>query len=208
MKAESRRRHILQCAKKLFAEHGYYKTQISDIIREAKIARGTVYQYFENKDDIFVTLLENFYDSWEKAVALNLQDINLNKISAKQYIFHRIKNTLEFLHADPDLCSIVLRMGIGLHKDFDFLIQRFENKILNLIISDLELGMNYGNVRSDINIELVANIIAGALFRISYYYFVLKKDPSIDLNAITSEIVNIIIPGIFVRKKKKVDNFL
>ncbi|MCX7678928.1 MAG: TetR/AcrR family transcriptional regulator [Spirochaetes bacterium] len=203
MNAEARKAHILKCAKKLFAEHGYYKTQISDIIREAKIARGTVYQYFENKDDLFVTLLENFYADWEKAVALNLKEIDLDKISAKQYIFYRIKNTLKFLQSDRDLCSIVLRMGVGLHKDFDLLIQRFEAKILNLIASDLELGIRYGNVRTDINIELASNLIAGALFRLSYHYFVYKKGVHIDLDAITTQIVNIIIPGIFVERKKK-----
>lgn len=202
MNAEARKSHILQCAKKLFAEHGYYHTQISDIIQEAKIARGTVYQYFENKDDLFVTLLENFYNDWEKAIALNLNNLNLEKISAKQYIFHRIKNTLAFLEADRDLCSIVLRMGVGLHKDFDSLIQRFELKILNLIASDIELGIRYENVRKDINIELASNLIAGALFRLSYHYFVYKKERVNNLDDITKQILDIIIPGIFVPRKK------
>ncbi len=202
MNAEARKAHILQCAKKLFAEHGYYKTQISDIIREAKIARGTVYQYFENKDDLFVTLLENFYTDWEKAIALNLDNLDLQKISAKQYIFHRIKNTLAFLEADRDLCTIVLRMGVGLHKDFDYLIERFEKKILNLIAGDLQIGIEYGNVRNDINIELTSNLIAGALFRISYYYFVYKKNSSHNLDDITNDILDVIIPGIFMGTSK------
>ncbi len=202
MNAEERKKHILQCAKKLFAEHGYYKTQISDIIHDAKIARGTVYQYFDNKDDLFITLLENFYNDWEKAIALNLNNLDLEKISAKQYIFHRIKNTLAFLEADRDLCTIVLRMGVGLHKEFDNLIQRFEIKILNLIAGDLELGIKYGNIRNDINIELASNLIAGALFRLSYYYFVQKKDAVNNLDDITNQILDIIIPGIFISKKK------
>jgi AcrR family transcriptional regulator len=202
MNAEERKMHILKCAKKLFSQHGYYKTQISDIINDAGIARGTVYQYFTNKDDIFVTLIENFYHDWEKSIALNLDSLDLDSISPKSYIFHRIKNTLAFLEADRDLCNIVLRMGIGLHRDFDTLMQRFEKKIINLVTGDLELGVKFGSVRKDINMELTANIMAGALFRISYHYFVQKKGAGHDLDAITGEILDVFLPGIFVKKKK------
>ena len=202
MNAEDRKKHILQCAKKLFSEHGYYKTQISDIINDAGIARGTVYQYFTNKDDIFVTLMENFYLDWEKSIALNLDTLDLKSISPKQYIFHRILNTLAFLEEDRDLCSIVLRMGIGLHRDFDSLIQRFETKIINLVAGDLKLGIQFGSVRKDINIELTANLISGALFRISYHYFVQKKNHRQDLAMLTEEILDIIIPGIFTPRKR------
>jgi len=184
------------------SQHGYYKTQISDIINDAGIARGTVYQYFTNKDDIFVTLIENFYHDWEKSIALELDNLDIEHISPKQYIFHRIKNTLLFLETDRDLCNIVLRMGIGLHRDFDNLIQKFEKKIINLVTGDLELGIRYGSVRKDINMELTANLLAGALFRISYYYFVQKKGAHLDLDSITGEILDIIMPGIFVPQKK------
>ena len=57
MDSEQRKKQILQCAKKLFAAKGYYQTQISDIQNAAGVARGTIYQYFKNKDDIFLTLL-------------------------------------------------------------------------------------------------------------------------------------------------------
>jgi AcrR family transcriptional regulator len=202
MNAEDRKKHILNCAKKLFSQHGYYKTQISDIINDAGIARGTVYQYFTSKDDIFVTLIENFYHDWEQSIALNLGNLDLKSISPKSYISHRIKNTLAFLEADRDLCNIVLRMGIGLHRDFDALMQRFEKKIINLITGDLELGIQFGSVRKDLNMELTANIMAGALFRVSYHYFVQKKSAPNDLDTITSEILDIFLPGIFVSKKK------
>ncbi len=202
MNAEERKKHILTCAKKLFSQHGFYKTQISDIISDAGIARGTVYQYFSNKDDIFVTLVEDFYHDWEKSITLKLENLNLDQISPKQYIFHRIKNTLVFLETDRDLCNIVLRMGIGLHRDFDTLIEKFEKKIIKLVSGDLELGIRYGSVRKNINMELTANLLAGALFRLSYFYFVQKKAPHLDLDEITKEILDIIIPGIFVPQKK------
>jgi TetR/AcrR family transcriptional regulator, fatty acid metabolism regulator protein len=49
---------IIRAATKMFARKGFYKTRISEIAKEAKVADGTVYIYFENKDDILISLFE------------------------------------------------------------------------------------------------------------------------------------------------------
>ncbi len=56
MKAVERKQLILDRAKHLFSLKGYYNTQISDIVDDAKIARGTVYQYFRNKKEILYAI--------------------------------------------------------------------------------------------------------------------------------------------------------
>ena len=81
MKADERKKLILEYAKRLFSRKGYYNTQISDIVDEAKIARGTVYQYFKNKDDIFITLIRDFYNDWEKYISVEMNKIDLGTIS-------------------------------------------------------------------------------------------------------------------------------
>ncbi|MDI6796941.1 MAG: TetR/AcrR family transcriptional regulator, partial [Desulfatibacillaceae bacterium] len=90
MKPEKRRQQILECAKKLFSINGYYSTQISDIIREADIARGTVYQYFSNKDDIFITLLEDYYQKWQAMMTSWAERVPLATISPREYLRERI----------------------------------------------------------------------------------------------------------------------
>ena len=56
---------ILEAATKLFVRHGYQKTSIDDICGEAKIGKGTVYHYFESKEDIFVAILKKIsVDVW------------------------------------------------------------------------------------------------------------------------------------------------
>ncbi len=101
MKAEDRKTLILDCAKKLFSKKGYYNTQISDIVKTAKIARGTIYQYFLNKDDIFITLLENYYKKWEQTILVKADDIDIKAITGPDFLRYRIKNTLLFFSNDP-----------------------------------------------------------------------------------------------------------
>jgi len=202
MKADERKRLILEHAKRLFSRKGYYNTQISDIVDEAKIARGTVYQYFKNKDDIFITLIRDFYNDWEKKVSFEMNRINLGQISPQEYFYFRVKNTLEFLADDPDLCNIVLRMGIGLSGELESTIKRFEKKIHNLIVSDLELGIRNNHIRKDLGVEMASNLITGALLKTALYDFGAKKrkKDSKEIEQMAREILNIFAPAIFIKK--------
>ena len=56
---------ILEAATKLIIKYGYQKTSIDDICGEAKIGKGTVYHYFESKEDIFVAILKKIsFEVW------------------------------------------------------------------------------------------------------------------------------------------------
>jgi AcrR family transcriptional regulator len=202
MKAERRKKLILENAKRLFSRKGYYNTQISDIVSEVKIARGTVYQYFKNKDEIFLTLLKDFYNDWEQHISLEMHKVDLRAIAPVEYFFLRVKYTLEVLANDRHLCNIFLRMGIGLSGGLESTIKRFEKKIHNLILSDLNLGIRNNHVRTDLNIEVAANLITGALLRTALYDFVYKKKrrDSDEINKLAREITNVFAPAIFVAR--------
>jgi AcrR family transcriptional regulator len=72
---EQRRDQIVQAAVKLFAAHGYARTTTRDIAREAGISEGTIYRYFESKQDLLFsfiasTVLESLQSrlaEWRKA---------------------------------------------------------------------------------------------------------------------------------------------
>ena len=49
---------ILDAARTVFAEQGYDGASVRDIIRRTELASGTFYNYFPDKDTIFVALIE------------------------------------------------------------------------------------------------------------------------------------------------------
>ncbi|MFP4039936.1 MAG: TetR/AcrR family transcriptional regulator [Desulfosudaceae bacterium] len=199
MKASQRKQHILLCAKKLFSSCGFYRTQISDIIKEARIARGTIYQYFENKQDIFVTLLENTYLQWEKAISEAVRGIDLRTITPEKYLRLRVRTTLAFLVADPDICNIVMTMGFGLPAELEMATRRLEEKIRIIAINDFQLGIHNGHIRRDLNVEHVGEMIAGAIFRSAYYALSQPAQPGhpVDVETLTDDFVALFAPGIF-----------
>jgi len=66
---------ILEVAFKLFQRFGYQKTTVEEIAREAKIGKGTVYLHFKSKEEILLTIIQNFHQSmiaeWIKIVHKN-----------------------------------------------------------------------------------------------------------------------------------------
>src|SRR5215813_9551679 len=49
---------ILRAAIDVFADRGYFNAQVADVARVAGVAAGTVYLYFQGKDDLLVSIFE------------------------------------------------------------------------------------------------------------------------------------------------------
>lgn len=75
-KQEKRRQMILKAAEKLFAKNGFHGTDVEAIAKEAGTAKGTVYNYFENKEDIFLSVLDEGLHKLEEKMHLGLVSID------------------------------------------------------------------------------------------------------------------------------------
>jgi AcrR family transcriptional regulator len=66
---EERREQILDAALEVFSRTGYHVTNVSDVAAQAGVSQGTIYWYFESKDELFqATLLSAFGDIGEEAI--------------------------------------------------------------------------------------------------------------------------------------------
>lgn len=66
---EDTRRKILASAERVFAEKGFYRSVVDDIVRASGTSKGAVYFYFDTKEQIFVSLV----DEYAASVAHELQ---------------------------------------------------------------------------------------------------------------------------------------
>ncbi|GGF13077.1 TetR family transcriptional regulator [Halobacillus andaensis] len=71
---EQRRANILAAAKRVFSKQGYTKTTMKDVMEEAKVSRGGLYQYFSNKEDLYEALLKENLNQEMNDTALKLKD--------------------------------------------------------------------------------------------------------------------------------------
>ncbi len=86
----ARRNQILDAATKVFAEKGFHPTTIKDIAREAGIADGTIYNYFENKMALMLGILDRMNESDRREVDLSQFTTGDLRSLMKAYLRHRL----------------------------------------------------------------------------------------------------------------------
>lgn len=69
---------IIEVSKNEFTKCSFYEASINRIVKEARIARGSFYQYFENKEDLFIYILDEYINKIKKILIENVKDRKYN----------------------------------------------------------------------------------------------------------------------------------
>lgn len=100
-----RRSAILQAARTVFADKGYREATLDDIAEHAELAKGTLYNYFRNKEDLFgqvvLSLLDDVKGIAEEAVG--------ESDSAHAAYQRYAANSMTYYRANRDILLIVAR---------------------------------------------------------------------------------------------------
>lgn len=103
----SKREKIIEVAIDEFADSGYATARVNEIVRKASIAKGSFYQYFQDKKDLFGYILELIY---EKKMAA-LSDIMARENSDVFQIMRAIAQaSIELAEKNPKLSRISDRL--------------------------------------------------------------------------------------------------
>lgn len=94
---------VLRSAEKLFAKRGFYPTTIDDIAKEAKLAKGTIYLYFDSKEDLFFSVIEKKLGALLSKIEKGMKEPG----SAWQRINTTIGVHLKFLEENRDFFKIM-----------------------------------------------------------------------------------------------------
>lgn len=67
-----RRDHILRAAERLWSRTAYADLSMSQVAQEAQLAKGTLYLYFDTKEELFLALLGEHLHDWLESLAQRL----------------------------------------------------------------------------------------------------------------------------------------
>src|SRR5437588_5067693 len=68
LQREETRRKILRSAAQVFAAKGFHSAVVDDIVKASGTSKGAVYLYFESKEQIFLSLVEDFASSLAREI--------------------------------------------------------------------------------------------------------------------------------------------
>ncbi len=163
MKAANKHSKIIHAATKVFAKKGFFNARISDIAKEAKVADGTIYLYFNNKFDILISVFEEEIGSLitqvKKLLAAEDDPRKMLEVFAKKHltVMKKNKNLAEVI-------QIELRQSAKLIKDYRN--NKF-SEYVNIISSIIKLGQEQKIYRASIRPGIAKRAFFGALDEIS-----------------------------------------
>jgi AcrR family transcriptional regulator len=178
MKPEYRRRQIMEVAKKVFAAHGYHKANIEMICRKAGIGRGTIYRYFKNKEAIFAVILEENLEEMNQQMIDGYDSRGLffdTREEIVQAYVDSVERILSFMLRDRDFARIALEVSTGVSKRFTQIRQDYERKYISSIRSMMDQWKCNDLVRQDLDTELAAIRLSGAMEKIAWIFLFDQK---------------------------------
>ena len=101
---EDKRRLILRAAVKVFAERGYHGCRIADIAREAGVAYGLVYHYFENKEALLTSVFE---ESWNLFAAV-VHSVGESDAHVSEKLRQIVSVALDAYRAHPHAVQVMI----------------------------------------------------------------------------------------------------
>jgi TetR/AcrR family transcriptional regulator, fatty acid metabolism regulator protein len=99
-----RRRQILDAAIRVFARQGFHACRVSDIAREAGVAYGLVYHYFNSKDQV---LNELFVERWSLLLAA-IEAVDARPIPPREKLDAVAGFIIDSYRHDPELMKVII----------------------------------------------------------------------------------------------------
>jgi TetR/AcrR family fatty acid metabolism transcriptional regulator len=191
MKAENKHTKIISAATKVFAKKGFFTARISDIAKEAKVADGTIYLYFNNKYDILLSVFEEevgkIAENTEKLLSTECDPRKQLEIFAFQHLMAMKKN--RYL---AEVIQIELRQTHKVIKEYRD--NKF-SKYTGIIAEIIKHGQKAGIYRPDIKPDLAKRAFFGALDEISRVWNA-SLETNYSVEEIATQMLSIFLTGI------------
>ena len=153
---------IRQAAIRVFAREGFHQARMETIAHEAGVAVGTIYNYFESKEEV---LLSIFKAEFEERVHF-YKELRESGLSIPEQIQRILQAHFSLLSERKELAQLLLRERFNLSKGFKSKVLDLYREMLQQIEVVIREGVEQGRVRP-CNPRIIAPALLGVVQSIS-----------------------------------------
>ena len=190
-KGQKTRQHLLLTARKVIERDGYVALRMGDVAAEADVSLGALYRYFENKDNLFLSLIGDIHKDLYESSRAKKHDFRTDpfatlKESNEGYLLHYFANRdimrafIEATTVDARVCDMwwwmrqrhVDRFVSALERDYGIVdVDGISTRIIaEALASSVEQSAYVWYARADRNavpvpIETAAEVLARLWYR-------------------------------------------
>ena len=146
------RTKILEASRKLFARRGFSETSMGDIARSAQVARATVYNNFDDKQDILAAIIKDYMTGYAM-IAQRLRENARSGETSFDLIQEMVREALSWRVKNADLRPIVAVAKNLRGSGWEEADKAADDALLGWIVDVHAADADAGLIREDIDIE-------------------------------------------------------
>lgn len=188
---EEKKKIIEETSIREFAAFGYDKASVNRIVEKCKIAKGSFYQYFDDKKDLFLYLIKIISEKKLKYMSPVFE-------KPEHYDFFTLirelfASGLKFAADNPEITL----MGNWLFKSKNHPIYKEVTdiglqKMQDVYIGLLKHAISKKEIRGNVDLDFVSYIISSMNINMMEYYFQNIKGEGTDIQKINKDIIKIV----------------
>ncbi len=186
----ARKEEIIRAAAELFSQKSYHDVTMDDIAEKVGVAKGTIYLYFDSKENLYLEIMEETYEEIESILEKETAKSDPAPVKLKKVLGLIFKFYLQNL----DVLRILSRDETHLIREHYEFTEHWRLRRIKLYEKILEKGVNEGSFRPS-NTELTALIIFGLVRSVMFYYKTEKNAESIAEEVFSMISEGILAPG-------------
>jgi AcrR family transcriptional regulator len=191
---EKKRDALVQAAAAVFAHQGFSGTRMADIADHAGVGKGTVYEYFDSKEELFLAVFEWY----NVGIARRIDDRLTAGGSAREQLEAIFEESAAIIGDLRDLTSLNLDFwaacrGSAFEGKFKEALEGLYDDYRGLAAGIIQGGQEMGEFRRDVDPYAVAAAVVGAFDGLGVQAWI---DDSLDLAASASAFTRTVISGL------------
>ncbi|MCY8939411.1 hypothetical protein CN563_07750 [Bacillus sp. AFS026049] len=187
LRGEKTREKILQISLKLFSEKGYEKVTVDEIVKKSGTSKGSFYQHFSAKSDIFLVRFIEVDDYYREVFRSFPVDMDATE---KLFIF--IRKLMRFLEVEmgKDLMKVIYSSALDSKEHTYFL--NSNRSLFKIIRSLIEEAKEQNDIGTDQSVNEISQLIIQSLMGIIYHWGLNNSEQSLESLSIplTKTIIN------------------
>jgi len=186
------RERLLESAKILFSQKGYYATSVEDIVESAGFSKGTFYFYFKSKEELFKSLVEEMHLN----IAKRLENFLERELPLEDTLIEHAKVFLEDIYQNRHIAQIFLFQLVGTNEEFRELYYTKIAHLRELLTKMVDRAIQRGEITYK-NAENIVNLYAGFLRMLVLEYVFREKEPDLErVKSLAQEGVKVLFRGL------------
>ena len=190
-----RKSEIADAATFLFAKNGYDSTTLDDIAAKSEFGKGTIYNYFNSKEEIYDYIIEDIFSSHLEL----LKKADGESKTFRDLVERITYDILEFCFFYSDKFQLLVtvrtnRFKFGSKKCSDICL-KFDEEIFNIYKKRILLGIEKKEI-IDINPDTLVLFYPSFIFPYIISLLTVKSPDKIDINKEVKYLVKILFEGI------------